>query len=98
MRCPADQHKLALFQLARKPDASGRLRRRNSGPLLLRQCPLSDFASFRPCIEERPIPMADPFRVYIGWDQREPVAYDVAKFSLERRASIPVAVTPIKLD
>ena len=42
--------------------------------------------------------MADPFRIYVGWDQREPVAYDVAKFSLERRASIPVAVTPIKLD
>jgi hypothetical protein len=26
---------------------------------------------------------------------REPEAYDVAKFSLERRASVPVAVTPI---
>ena len=42
--------------------------------------------------------MADPFRIYIGWDRREPEAYEVAKFSLERRASIPVAVTPIKLD
>ena len=42
--------------------------------------------------------MANPFRIYIGWDRREPVAYDVAKFSLERRASIPVAVTPIKVD
>ena len=42
--------------------------------------------------------MADPFRVYIGWDQREPEAYDVAKFSLERRASIRVVVAPIKLD
>jgi hypothetical protein len=42
--------------------------------------------------------MAIPFPVYIGWDRREPEAYDVAKFSLERRASIPVAVTPIKLD
>lgn len=42
--------------------------------------------------------MAEPFRIYIGWDQREPEAYDVAKFSLERRASIPVAVTAIKLD
>jgi hypothetical protein len=42
--------------------------------------------------------MSDPFRVFIGWDRREPEAYDVAKFSLERRASIPVSVTPIKVD
>lgn len=42
--------------------------------------------------------MANPFRVYIGWDRREPEAYEVAKYSLERRASIPVAVSPIKLD
>jgi hypothetical protein len=26
--------------------------------------------------------VTDNFRVYIGWDQREPIAYDVAKFSL----------------
>ena len=42
--------------------------------------------------------MQSPFRVFIGWDRREPEAYDVARFSLERRASIPVAVTPIILD
>jgi lipopolysaccharide biosynthesis glycosyltransferase len=42
--------------------------------------------------------MSDPFRVYIGWDRREPEAYDVAKSSLLRHASIPVAVEPIKLD
>ena len=36
--------------------------------------------------------MTAPFRVFVGWDQREPIAYDVAKFSLERRASVPVAV------
>ena len=42
--------------------------------------------------------MADPFRIYIGWDKREPEAYDVARFSLERRASIPVEITPIKID
>ena len=39
--------------------------------------------------------MDQPFRIFIGWDRREPEAYDVAKFSLERRASIPVEVTPI---
>lgn len=42
--------------------------------------------------------MTNPLRVYIGWDKREPIAYDVAKFSLKRRASIPVEVHPIKLD
>lgn len=41
--------------------------------------------------------MTDPFRIYIGWDQREPEAYDVARHSLEARASIPVRVEPIKL-
>lgn len=41
--------------------------------------------------------MASPFRIFIGWDAREPEAYDVAKYSLERRASIPVEVTPIKV-
>jgi hypothetical protein len=42
--------------------------------------------------------VAIPFRVFIGWDRREPIAYEVARFSLERRASIPVDVRPIKLD
>ena len=39
-----------------------------------------------------------PFRVFIGWDRREPIAYDVASFSLKRHATIPVEITPIKLD
>jgi lipopolysaccharide biosynthesis glycosyltransferase len=39
-----------------------------------------------------------PFRIFIGWDRREPDAYDVAHFSLRRRATIPVEITPIKLD
>jgi hypothetical protein len=42
--------------------------------------------------------MTSPFRVFIGWDRREPEAYEVAKFSLIRRASVPVVVTPIKVD
>src|SRR5262245_47771351 len=41
--------------------------------------------------------MTDPFRIYVGWDSREDEAFRVAKFSLMRRASIPVVVTPIKL-
>lgn len=40
--------------------------------------------------------MSEALRVFIGWDQREPEAYEVARFSLERRASIPLDITPIK--
>ena len=43
-------------------------------------------------------PMAEPFRIYVGWDAREPEAYDVAEFTQAPRASIPLAVMPIKLD
>lgn len=39
-----------------------------------------------------------PLRVFVGWDQREPEAYDICRYSLLRRASIPVDVVPIKLD
>jgi lipopolysaccharide biosynthesis glycosyltransferase len=39
-----------------------------------------------------------PVRIFIGWDAREPEAYEVARFSLQRHASHPVEVTPIKLD
>jgi hypothetical protein len=38
-----------------------------------------------------------PFRVFVGWDARQDEVFEVCKFSLERRASIPVVVTPIKL-
>jgi lipopolysaccharide biosynthesis glycosyltransferase len=40
----------------------------------------------------------EKFRIFIGWDSREPIAYEVAKFSLARRASIPIDVRPIKLE
>ncbi len=36
-------------------------------------------------------------RVFIGWDSREEVAYQVARSSLIKHASIEVDVTPIKL-
>lgn len=35
---------------------------------------------------------AAPFPVYVGWDSREEIAYDVCRFSIERRTSVPVAV------
>jgi hypothetical protein len=37
-----------------------------------------------------------PFRVFVGWDSREDIAYQVCKFSLMRRAGLPVSVIPIK--
>lgn len=42
--------------------------------------------------------MSSPLRVFIGWDRRENEAYEVARHSLLRHASIPVEVFPIKLD
>ena len=37
-------------------------------------------------------------KVYIGWDSREDIAYQVARKTLLENASIPVTVEPIKLD
>ena len=35
--------------------------------------------------------------VYVGFDTREPIAYDVAKYSIEKHASGPVNIQPLKL-
>jgi hypothetical protein len=37
-------------------------------------------------------------RIYIGWDSREDIAYQVARQSILENASIPVEVHPIKRD
>ena len=37
-------------------------------------------------------------RIYIGWDSREDIAFQVARQSLLRHASIPVEIIPIKVD
>lgn len=36
--------------------------------------------------------------IYIGWDSREPIAYEVAKSTILKNASIPVSVFPIVLQ
>ncbi len=36
------------------------------------------------------------FRVFVGWDSHEDIAYQVCKFSLMRRAGVPVSVVPIR--
>lgn len=38
-----------------------------------------------------------PLRVFIGFDHRQPVAHNVLQFSLFRRASRPLAITPLVL-
>lgn len=42
--------------------------------------------------------MSKSLDIYIGWDSREPIAYEVAKRTILDHASIPVRVTPIVLD
>jgi hypothetical protein len=37
-----------------------------------------------------------PFPVYVGWDSREDIAFQVCRHSLLKRATIPVTVTPLK--
>lgn len=39
---------------------------------------------------------AAPFRVFVGWDAREDIAYRVCRSSLLARASIPVQVMPLR--
>lgn len=35
-------------------------------------------------------------KIYVGWDSREDVAYQVCKYSIEKRATIPVEIIPLK--
>lgn len=37
-----------------------------------------------------------PLKIFIGWDSREDIAYQVAKYSIEDRASVPVEIIPLK--
>jgi len=39
--------------------------------------------------------MNDPWRIFIGYDERQPVAYNVLAHSIIARASQPVAITPL---
>lgn len=42
--------------------------------------------------------MLDPLRVFIGYDPRQPLAYNVLQHSIIRKASRPVAITPLVLS
>lgn len=37
-------------------------------------------------------------RVFIGWDQRQPVSYNVCQQSIIEHASVPVSITPLVLE
>ncbi|KAK3010874.1 hypothetical protein RJ639_012092 [Escallonia herrerae] len=37
-----------------------------------------------------------PFRIFVGYDPREDLAYEVCRYSILKRSSIPVEVIPIK--
>ena len=39
-----------------------------------------------------------PFRLFVGWDSREDVAYQVCRYSIVARASVPIQITPIKRE
>ena len=37
-----------------------------------------------------------PLKIFVGWDSREDIAYQVCKSSIEQLASVPVEVIPLK--
>lgn len=39
-----------------------------------------------------------PLRVFIGYDPRQPVAYNIAQASITRNSSVPVSITPLILS
>lgn len=39
---------------------------------------------------------AKPFKIFIGYDPREDIAYEVCRYSILNRSSIPVEIIPIK--
>jgi len=41
---------------------------------------------------------SDPIRIFIGYDPREAVAFHVLSHSIQRRASVPVSITPLMLS
>lgn len=37
-------------------------------------------------------------KIFIGFDSRQAITYNVARFSIERRSSVPVSITPLIID
>jgi hypothetical protein len=36
-----------------------------------------------------------PLKIFLGWDDREAIAYHVLAHSIIRRSSVPVSITPV---
>lgn len=49
----------------------------------------------QPAAKDRPM-TKNPFPIYVGWDSREDVAYQVCRHSILARASVPINVIPIR--
>lgn len=43
-------------------------------------------------------PLKEPFRIFIGYDTRQPIAFQVLAHSIWSRASLPVSITRLQLD
>lgn len=39
-----------------------------------------------------------PYRIFIGYDHRQPISYNVLQHSIIARTSKPVSITPLKID
>jgi lipopolysaccharide biosynthesis glycosyltransferase len=42
--------------------------------------------------------MNQPLRIFIGYDVRQPIAYNVLQYSIASNASVPVQITPLVLN
>ena len=42
--------------------------------------------------------LTNTLKIFIGWDSREDIAYQVARQSIIEHASIPVEIIPIKVQ
>lgn len=40
----------------------------------------------------------EPLRIFIGYDHRQPVSYHVLSYSLAKRSSVPVSITPLMIN
>ena len=38
----------------------------------------------------------EPLKIFVGWDSREDIAFQVCKESIEHHASVPVEIIPLK--
>ena len=52
--------------------------------------------AWRKTLSEDKIKKQKPLKVYVGWDSREPIAFEVCKASILKHATVPVKIVPLK--